>query len=310
MSTYPLVLIPKLLADFRQSSWVSCQPSVTNSPSSVLSAPRLIVRKPQAWLRWLAVGLAVLGILQTGTLLGGVCFGSGTLLMAWSWLRKKSMIQVQRDEIVPTIQPDAPTSLPLTLSEAEQRKAHLLQLARLMKGKVLLPIGRGNAPVGTSEERFGEILDRYFPGRVFPQQEVPIPDWSKPHNYSTDFCMAIKEVNLWIDIEIDEPYDYKTGNPTHCWDDGRDAKRNTFFLQNGWVVIRFSEEQVVHHPESCCKEIASVIKKLTGITAFYNALSSIPQLVPSPMWSKRKARAMAKAKVRDKYLNRLKLKVN
>lgn len=125
MSTYPLVLIPKLLADFRQSSWVSCQPSVTNSPSSVLSAPRLIVRKPPAWLRWLGVGLAALGILQTGTLLGGVCFGSGTLLMAWSWLRKKSIIQVQRDEIVPTTQ----------VSEAEQRKAHLLQLAELMKEK-------------------------------------------------------------------------------------------------------------------------------------------------------------------------------
>lgn len=82
--------------------------------------------------------------------------------------------------------------------------------------------------MGASEKRFGEIIDRYFPGRVFPQQEVPIPDWSKPHNYSTDFCMAIKEVNLWIDIEVDEPYDYKTGTPTHCWDDGRDANRNTF----------------------------------------------------------------------------------
>lgn len=308
MATYPLVLIPKLLADFRQSPRAKSQSPRAKSQSSITST--LVVRKPPSWWRWVGVGLAALGIVQTGMLLGGVFFAAGTGLIAWSWFRKKTLVQVRHNQTAPAIQPDAPTSLPLTLSEAEQRKAHLLQLARLMKGKVLLPIGRGNAPVGASEKRFGEILERYFTGRVFPQQEVPIPEWSEPHNYSTDFCIAIKEVNLWIDIEIDEPYDYKTGNPTHCWDDGRDANRNTFFLQNGWVVIRFSEEQVVHHPESCCKEIASVIKKLTLITAFSNALEDVPPLTPSPLWSKKKAKQMAKAKTRDKYLKGLKLKVN
>jgi len=299
MATYPLVLIPKLLADFRQSSCrspVEVQSNVITNYSSAASVPRLIARKPPSWLRWVGVGLAIVGILQTGTLLGGVLFGSGVLLAAWSLsqLKKPLVVQVQRDaKIKPVAQP----------SQGQQRKASLLQLAELMKGKVLLPTGTSDAPVGASEKRFGEILEQYFPGRVFPQMEIPIPDWSKPHNYSTDFCIAIKEVNLWLDVEIDEPYDYKTGNPTHCWDDPRDANRNTFFLNKGWIVIRFSEQQVVQHPESCCKEIASIIKSITGIELFFKPLQTIPILAPSKMWSKREAKQMAKRQFRNQYLH-------
>lgn len=316
MATYPLVLIPKLLADFRQSSVshqlpvVSVQESVTSMPrlklrlrsASTLSVLRqaqeqaegLIVRKPPSWLRWVGVGLVAVGILKVGTLLGGLLFGSGALLIAWSWSRQKTVIQVQRETESKSItQP----------SQAEQRKAYLRELALVMNGKVLLPTGTSDAPVGASEKRFGAILEQYFPGRVFPQMEIPIPDWSKPHNYSTDFCIAIKEVNLWLDVEIDEPYDYKTGNPTHCWDDGRDANRNTFFLNKGWIVIRFSEQQVVQHPESCCREIASVIKSVTGIELFFKPLQTVAILTPSKMWSKREAKLMAKRQFRNQYLH-------
>ena len=328
MATYPLVLIPKLLADFRQSSGfgvtatataqggdaqpnaVSHQLPVVSVQQSVTSVPRLIVRKPPSWLRWVGVGLAIVGILKAGTLLGGLFFGSGALLIAWSWSRQKTVIQVQREtESKPITQASTSLGLSTSLSrsaqpsQAEQRKAYLHQLAQLMQGNVLLPTGTSDAPVGASEKRFGEILEQYFPGRVFPQMEIPIPDWSKPHNYSTDFCIAIKEVNLWLDVEIDEPYDYKTGNPTHCWDDPRDANRNTFFLNKGWIVIRFSEQQVVQHPESCCKEIASVIKSVTGIELFFKPLQTISILAPSKMWSKREAKQMAKRQFRNQYLH-------
>ncbi|MFP5274905.1 hypothetical protein [Coleofasciculus sp.] len=329
MSSYPLVLIPKVLADFRQSPVVASPPKPVTlvtpqhgsryngtavattggtpatrclgNPRNALP-PQLVVRKPPKWMRWVGSFLVVLGLIKATTVLGGVFFAAGAALIVASWLcKKKAFIRVRR--LAPTplhSQPDAPTSLPLTLSPVEQRKAHLRELASLMEGRVLLPTGTSDAPVGASEKRFGEVLNRYFSGRVFPQMEVPIPNYQ--HNYSTDFCLSIPEVNLWIDIEIDEPYDYKSGKPTHCCDDGRDANRNTFFLNNGWVVIRFSEQQVVDYPESCCKEIASVIKKLTGIEVFYKRLENVPQLTSSPLWTKRQAKEMAKAKVRGKYL--------
>ncbi|MFP4410659.1 hypothetical protein [Coleofasciculus sp.] len=307
MSSYPLVLIPKILAlrlrsgpaDFRQSLiTIQRRSDAYRQGHGESLKENTFVRKPPKWMRWLGLGLVVLGLINLRTLLGGVFFASGVLLLIGSWLgKKKTVKKVQREPIPLISQP----------SELEQRKANLRELASLMEGRVLLPTGTSDAPVGASEKRFGEVLNRYFSGRVFPQMEVPIPNYQ--HNYSTDFCLSIPEVNLWIDIEIDEPYDYKSGKPTHCCDDGRDANRNTFFLNNGWVVIRFSEQQVVDYPESCCKEIASVIKKLTGIASFSNRLENVLQLTPSPLWTKRQAKEMAKAKVRDKYLNRLNLRL-
>ena len=45
---------------------------------------------------------------------------------------------------------------------------------------------------------------------------------------------------------------------------GKDNQRNQFFLEKNWVVIRFSELQVVKYPDSCCKAIARIISQITG----------------------------------------------
>jgi hypothetical protein len=169
-----------------------------------------------------------------------------------------------------------------------------------MKGQVLQPDGVTDAPVGASERAFGQVLEKFFPGRVKAQLRLPIPNWDGA--YSTDFTISFPELGVWIDVEIDEPYDYKTGNPTHCSDDERDRNRNSFFLNNNWIVVRFSEEQVVRYPESCCKEIALVIRRVTGIEKYVHDLTDATSLGISPMWTSRQALKMAKAKVRDKYL--------
>jgi hypothetical protein len=176
-----------------------------------------------------------------------------------------------------------------------------------MKGQVLQPDGVTDAPVGASERAFGQVLETFFPGRVKAQLRLPIPNWDGA--YSTDFTISFPEIGIWIDVEIDEPYDYKTGNPTHCSDDERDRNRNSFFLKNNWIVVRFSEEQVVRYPESCCKEIALVIRRVTGIEKYVHDLADAASLGPSPMWTSRQAKKMAKAKIRDKYLRLIKLKV-
>ncbi len=102
------------------------------------------------------------------------------------------------------------------------------------------------------------------------------------------------------------PYDYRTGKPTHCIDD--DCHRNSFFLLNNWIVVRFSEEQVVRYPESCCLELAGVIQRVTKIQRYSAAFREIPPLIPVPMWTSRQAKKMAKAKTRDTYLRAIKLK--
>jgi hypothetical protein len=176
-----------------------------------------------------------------------------------------------------------------------------------MRGKVLQPDGVTDAPVGASEEAFRKVLERFFQERVSTQLRLPIPNWDGA--YSTDFTISFPEIGVWIDVEIDEPYDYKTSLPTHCADDERDRNRNSFFLKNNWIVVRFSEEQVVRHPSSCCKEIASVIQIVTGMTMYSQFLATAPTLMPMLMWTKQQAKKMAKAKSRDKYLKLPRVKV-
>ena len=56
--------------------------------------------------------------------------------------------------------------------------------------------------------------------------------------------------HILIDIEIDEPYDLSSRVPTHCL--GRDNKRDDFFSRRGWVVVRFTEYQIVTQINECC----------------------------------------------------------
>lgn len=183
-----------------------------------------------------------------------------------------------------------------------QLKDYLSQLAETMYGNVLQPSGVSNAPIGTSERAFGEVLEKFFPGRVKTQLSFPL---SNGNCYSTDFAVEFPELGIYIDCEVDEPYDFKSNHPTHCTDDHHDRYRNTFFLNANWIVVRFAEEQVVLHPESCCKELAFVIAAITGIEVYSKQLRHVPILQPMQQWTKRQAKKMAKVNSRNRYLNRV-----
>jgi hypothetical protein len=191
-----------------------------------------------------------------------------------------------------------PVSRDRLLDYLEVLKAHLV-------GQVLLPVGVSEAPLGRSEDAFASVLEFYFPGRVRRQLEFPIPQSDKGRSFSTDFAVVLEEIGLYIDIEVDEPYDLKKRRPTHCIDDYHDRYRNGFFLKGNWVIIRFAEEQVVRYPKACCREIASCVFQITGIDKFLKPLVAEPILRSIPQWSKKEARRMAKLGYRDTYLSLL-----
>ncbi len=166
--------------------------------------------------------------------------------------------------------------------------------------QTLLPKGYSAAQKGASELQFKRYLDNYFKGSIHQGLELPIPH--SDLSYSADFTYVDKFLNLYIDIEIDEPYYYKTQEPTHCDDQDKDKNRNAFFLENNWIVIRFAEEQVICYPNRCCKVIAKVVAKITGDWEIVNKFKEVPELPPVKQWSRREAKRMAKTKYRDKYL--------
>jgi hypothetical protein len=158
---------------------------------------------------------------------------------------------------------------------------------------------RGGAQRGAAEAQFGTYLNRYFPGKIHAGLTLNISNF--PHPYTPDFAYIDQGLNLYIDIEIDEPYVYHSGEPTHYVGADKDNRRNNHFINKGWIVIRFSEEQVVCHPHSCCKSIASAIVKITGDNSLLNQFVNVLNLQPIRQWTEHEATVMAQRKARDNY---------
>jgi very-short-patch-repair endonuclease len=161
------------------------------------------------------------------------------------------------------------------------------------------PSGSGNAAVGASEERFGEVLRHYFGDWVMAQQEMLPPDHERP--YTADFVIVEPSTGLHVDIEVDESHSFATSEPTHCI--GDDDYRNKCFVNAEWVVIRFAEEQVVSQPARCCRFIANVLAKVTGNASLKSQFEDIPSVTPIQQWSRKRAISLKKKKYRQEYLS-------
>ncbi len=149
-----------------------------------------------------------------------------------------------------------------------------------------------------SEKDFYQVLIRIFPN---VSQGAAFDNPNSPYPYSADFIL-VHTSGLSIDIEIDEPYVGHTKEPYHCIDQGKDKIRNRFFTSNNWVVVRFSEKQVVKYPYRCCKVIASVIARITADYTFLDRLQNVPNLPIEPMWNIKQAKKWAKLDYRKTYL--------
>lgn len=154
------------------------------------------------------------------------------------------------------------------------------------------------AMIGSSERYFARILERYFSCKIKTGQILTIPDFDYP--YTPDFCYI--DGNLHIDIEIDEPYIYKSKKTYHYLQDSRESNRHKFFLDRNWLILRFAEEQVCRYPESCCKVVAQVISNITG-EPIPPALRSVQDLPEVKRWTQSEAQRMAQTNYRDTYLN-------
>ncbi|MFB2895128.1 hypothetical protein ACE1CI_19650 [Aerosakkonemataceae cyanobacterium BLCC-F50] len=194
--------------------------------------------------------------------------------------------------------------------ESEQYNSLLHKRSKLLKNLlkeiVQLPATQGKIEVqqGVSEKQFFVYLCRYFSDLCdfCMGGEFAVP--GKFFSYTADFILVHRATGLAIDIEIDEPYDGKTGKPHHCMDSNKDNQRNRFFLERNWVVIRFSELQVVKYPDACCQTIAKVVFQITGDYRSLVKLQNVQELLPHKQWKVKEAVYMSKNKFRNSYLRR------
>ena len=147
---------------------------------------------------------------------------------------------------------------------------------------------------GYKESDLQKAILTYIPGiEVDIDLHMAIPFYNKP--YEPDIVLIDRELNLYIDIEIDEPYDGYYRFPTHVIE--KDDTRDLFFTESGWVVIRFTERQVHHQEEQCIAHIKDVLNSI------YNyRLEESSNCISEPQWDYQQSVRWEKSHYREKYL--------
>lgn len=156
-------------------------------------------------------------------------------------------------------------------------------------------IERKSYKKGATELFFEYKLDKYFRGHILKNS---ILDDERKKPYMPDYVIQYPMYGIYIDIEIDEPYAFRSGAPIHT----EDSARNDYFLKNGWSIIRFAEEQICKQPELCCKVIAEHIRNLTGEHIWVEGFHLLNKLTSVESWDKPAAGKMAKNKYRYSYM--------
>lgn len=140
---------------------------------------------------------------------------------------------------------------------------------------------------GVLEDFFFDFLKRSFLNKVYNSISIKIGQ----REITPDIALIDYERNIFIDIEIDEPYTIENGSlkPIHLI--SSDDNRNQLLLNNGWNVIRFAEKQIALHPDGCVDLINHFIKG-----------DLICEINDIPCWTFEDAQIMISDKERDKYL--------
>ncbi len=159
--------------------------------------------------------------------------------------------------------------------------------------------GRGNQR-GYKEAVFAKLLQNANLGvSVLEDVHLTIPHFNKP--YEPEIVLFDETKNLYIDVEIDEPYDGYFRGPRHfiCSENGskKDDIRDLFFTESGWVVVRFTEKQVHCQPDECVTYIRNLLSAVRK-----EKFTCETKIVKEKQWDDNQSRFWEQENYREKYL--------
>jgi hypothetical protein len=148
--------------------------------------------------------------------------------------------------------------------QADQYQYPVVKMPKQNTSLKLPRTGRSNQK-GYKENDFYNQLELNIANiRIANNVHMVIPHFNKP--YEPDIVLFDKNLNLYIDIEIDEPYDGYYRYPTHYINPEDEVKqdniRDLFFTESGWIVIRFTEKQVHCQTNECIDYIKNVLNAI------------------------------------------------
>lgn len=118
---------------------------------------------------------------------------------------------------------------------------------------------------------FGVTLQQYLTGTLYQKIKLFIP--SIDYDWSPALVYIDPELNLHIAIEITVPSD----NAAIIM---RDDLAERFLVDSGWLIIKFSQEQILQSSTECCKEFAKLLDRLSFDLNVLPQFANTPNLVP------------------------------
>ena len=160
--------------------------------------------------------------------------------------------------------------------------------------------GRSNK-LGFTENSFFNELNRYFSSQFKVYNDRHILLNNNYSAYEPDFLLINEknEKNIFINIEIDEPYDGISRVPTH--EINQDSYRDSFFTNRGYIVVRFTEKQIFEEAKECCVYIFNVIKSIDP-NYKNNELNYTSKISIHKQWDSLQSKKWAVEKFRENYL--------
>ena len=156
---------------------------------------------------------------------------------------------------------------------------------------------------GYTEQLFEDFIKSHLPNSfsIVGNAKILLGDECRP--YEPDIAIiASSNKNIRIDIEIDEPYNGVTREPAHfigCGDEFRDLN----IVNAGWIVMRFTEEQIFCEKEKCLNEIYRLLWSLDSNYVFEILdFDRNIHLGIKPFWTELDAKMMAATNFRENYL--------
>ncbi|MBK0401791.1 hypothetical protein I5M27_02270 [Adhaeribacter sp. BT258] len=159
--------------------------------------------------------------------------------------------------------------------------------------------GRSNQKGYKEIDFFKQLKQNMVDIEIVNNVHMVIPNFNKP--YEPDIVLFNKSLNLYIDIEIDEPYDGYYRYPTHYINPENEVKqdniRDLFFTESGWVVLRFTEKQVHCQADECIGFIRNVLNSI-----YNRPFSNIVKCQQENQWDYNQCIQWQKSFYREKYL--------
>jgi hypothetical protein len=223
--------------------------------------------------------------------------------------QQKTDTSIKVEELVSEKNPDQTNDLRINFFPNlffEQESFYKYPVVKMPKEESFLKLPRKGRAMGKGYKEhdfYKAILNGITDVEVAIDRHLPIPYYNKP--YEPDIVLIDRELNLFIDVEIDEPYDGYYRSPTHEFniDEStdlvikKDDTRDLFFSESGWVVIRFTERQIHLQEKECVAYIKDVLNSIRNFRLEQNS-----SCISEPQWTYQQAVRWQKENYREKYL--------